>query len=194
MPEIPNGYAQANYRFSGSGLPYDAEVTIGLGVAGFGGTPDEAAQECRDAFRDTILTRLGSGVILTTCTVKYGPSSTGPTGIASGANAGAVAGDQASSAVSYLVRKSTALGGRAGRGRFYLPGVMEANVGSDGQVAAAFRTALQGEVDEYLAALEAALLLPVVLHSADAPISVPTPITGMTVDSVCATQRRRQRR
>lgn len=194
MVLIPAGFAQVNYRFGGSGLPHGAEITMGLGVAGFGGSPDAAASAMQSNFATTIMTRISNNVVLQETSVKYGPTLTGPTGVDTANATGGLAANAASSAVTYLVRKTTDLGGRAGRGRFYLPGVLEGDVGSDGAIAAGPLAALQGEVDEFYDLCIADLLLPVVLHGAGSPINDPTPIEALVVDATVATQRRRQRR
>jgi hypothetical protein len=48
-------------------------------------------------------------------------------------------------------------------------------------------------MDNFLADLGTALLIPVVLHGATSPLSTPTTILELNVDGVAATQRRRLR-
>jgi hypothetical protein len=93
-----------------------------------------------------------------------------------------------------LVRKRTALGGRRGRGRMYLPPFPLAEGGIDhaGKVDPAL-------VSAWTASSQQAFnegVSPVLLHatSPKSPTPPPTPITSFLVDSMIATQRRRLRR
>src|SRR6266545_4996034 len=65
-----------------------------------------------------------------------------------------VRGDMASSSLSDLWGAgSTALGGRANRGRMYFPGLPESAVYDDGGIVPTFQTTAQTAVDAFLAAL-----------------------------------------
>lgn len=194
MVSIPAGFAQVNYRFAGSALPTGAEVTCGLALGTFTGTPTDSANTARGAFVGSILTRLSNGISLTQTTVKWGPGDTGPTGISSVAAAGGLGTSGASPAVCYLVRKLTLDGGRAGRGKMFLPGVVEGDVGSDGAILPASAALMNTELDDFLAALIAGNLQAVLLHGPDSPYSTPSGIVDMVVDGFAGTQRRRQRR
>jgi hypothetical protein len=75
----------------------------------------------------------------------------------------------------------------------YWPGVQESEVDPSGTLSGAFVTGAQTAMDNFLADLGTALLIPVVLHGATSPLSTPTTILELNVDGVAATQRRRLR-
>ena len=192
---IPTGYAQANLLFSGAALPLDAEVTMGLDIGGYGGSPADLAQDIFDSYGvEAIYNSLAVGNDLVGVRVKFGPNLTGPSGEHFDTWAGQAANGNLSPAQSYLIKKTTALGGRAGRGRSYLPGVPEEQVSDDGTVDSTFRGNLETAWIDMWAAAAVAGAEPVVLHGVGSPISTPTPITGFAVDTKIATQRRRLRR
>lgn len=91
-----------------------------------------------------------------------------------------------------LVKKNTAAGGRRNRGRMFLPAV--ALQGSDvlpsGFLATGEQAARQTQVSDALAAMLAADIFPVLLHSDG---GTPTAIVSLAVASQVATQRRRMR-
>lgn len=191
--EIPAGFAQANFRFGGTGVPHGAEFTLGLDVDAFSGTAADAATAAGGAALGYLLGPLCTTVTLTEVLVKFGPTDTGPSGVYPAAGVGGNSNAQAPPNVAYLVRKQTALGGRAGRGRFYLPGVDESQIGPGGVLAGALIPTLQTAIDDFAADLATSFLIPVLLHGAGSPITTPTPITGLDLDSTVATQRRRLR-
>lgn len=191
---IPIGYAQVNYHLSGNNLPLEAQTTIGVDISGWGGSLQALTDELYDMFVDTILTELNTSTVLDLARVKFGPDATGPTFEHAGSNQGLETGSAASSAVSFLVRKATTFGGRAGRGRMYIPGVTEAVIGGDGAVDPAFLNVLQADLNTYHARFATNGLIPVLLHGAGSPLTTPSPIDNLTLDSTVATQRRRQRR
>lgn len=190
---IPSGFAQANIQFTGAGVPHGAEVTIGLDHTGTGMTPTQVAQAVDNAYFDAgIPLLLADNVDETSILVKFGPNSTGPSVIEATNNPSSGPG-QAAPQLAWLVRKVTALGGRAGRGRLYWPGLPEAAVGETGIIVSASVVAMQTAMDTFLSELQGAGLPPVVLHAEGSPLSTPTPITDFVVQSLCATQRRRVR-
>jgi len=193
MPEIPGGYAQANWQFTGAGLPNGAEFTMGLNVGTYSNPPSTAAEDVGVAFLP-VIGNLTADVELINVHVKFGPQVTGPSGDFGFANPGTGGGVGASPNVAYLVHKVTALGGRAGRGRFYLPGVGEGQIDEKGALGAAFLSALQTDLDTFYGNLISLDLEPVVLHEPDSPITLPTAITSFVADATAATQRRRMRR
>jgi hypothetical protein len=119
---------------------------------------------------------------------------TGPSALVSSNIQGTGGSNGISSNVSYLVRKVTALGGRAGRGRMYLPGPTEADVNEAGAILGARVTSLQAALNDFLTQMVADGDGPVLLHGVGSPISTPTPITSFSLDTRAATQRRRLRR
>ena len=193
MAVIPSGFAQINWKFTGTSAPRGAEVTLGVNISSFAGSAADAAAAAITAYNDNVDPITPATVTLASVLVKFGPNATGPSAEVPSGNAGSGGGASASPNVAWLVHKVTALGGRAGRGRMYWPGVQESEVDPSGTLSSAFVTGAQTAMDGFLADLGTALLIPVVLHSETSPLSAPTTITELTVDGVAATQRRRMR-
>ena len=193
MTVIPPGYAQANFVFGGIAMPNGAEVTLGIDVSGWAGTPTSAAIALASSWNTNLLDFQPSFVSFETVRVKYGPEATGPTGEAVGGGSGGSPGNPTSPNVAYLVRKSTAFGGRAGRGRFYMPGVTEDNIDGGGVVLPAGRAAINTGLDDFRTGLESIDSPIVLLHGVGSPLTSPTPVTDLSLDARVATQRRRLR-
>lgn len=191
---IPVGYAQITLTFGGAALPTGAAVVLGADISGYALSPAELAEGVHGAFSADVMPHLVNTVQLETVLVKFGPDATGPSGEYSEVQVGGTGGSAASPAITYLVLKHTNLGGRAGRGRMYLPGVTEAAVGIDGTVDETKRDAVEDGITDFGAVLSVAFVDLVILHGPESPLAVPTPITSFTVSSMVATQRRRQRR
>jgi hypothetical protein len=186
---IPLGKQQVTHVFGGTSLPRGAAVTFGADVLG-GQTPDESAEFFHDTFGDLVMPQLQSGVTLLETRAKYGPQATGPFGLFTDPRAGGQAGDSAPPNVAYLVEKRTALGGRSGRGRMYLPGVNEGRVNDNGTIVSASRTAIQTAIDAWFTALDNGGVAMYILHNASSDATI---VTSLDVDPVAATQRRRLR-
>lgn len=191
---IPVGYAQITHFFTGNPVPLGAAITYGVDIGGGATSPEAIAEDCHGALASTVMSRLPQSLFLSRTLAKFGPDATGPSGEYSVAVGGSQQGDVAPPNVTWLVRKNTALGGRAGRGRLYLPGVPEELIDNGGVISATDVTAMQTEWDEFLVAIGAANLNLVVLHQAGSPITEPTPLTGIQVEGRVATQRTRLRK
>lgn len=190
--EIPAGYAQANFLFTGTAAPSGAQVTMGFSVPAEQPTPAEmgAALLLGWEFQE----QLSSSITLSGILVKYGPAITGPSAeivanVPGLGNATAVPPN-----TSALVGKVTGFGGRAGRGRFYLPGLVEGNVTESGAIEAFYLSALQAVADSTFDNWVTAGYIPALLHGANSPIPQPLPVVGLEVSGRVATQRRRLRR
>lgn len=190
MALIPAGYSQVNLRFTGVYLPNGAEMVFGVDNT-VGATPDAIALDVENAWVTADMdANQTDGVTLSSILVKNGPNSTGPSAERGVSSTGDKTTPGWGPQVSFLIRKSTALGGRRGRGRMYMPGGAEADINGAGQIEAATLTALQTDCTAFLNALLAADCPMVLLHS-DA--TTPTLVTALTVDATAATQRRRLR-
>lgn len=192
---IPAGYAQANFRFTGVAVPEGAEITMGLNVGTFGSTPAAAAQECIDAWQTADM----DAMQVVTCTlssvlVKFGPAETGPSAEVGTNTPGTNPADGLPPNTAYLIQKQTALGGRAGRGRFFIPAIPENNVAETGLLVPTALANLTTRVNNFYAALVASDIEPVVLHGPTSPLVLPTPVTAFVTQAKVATQRRRLRR
>lgn len=193
MPVIPSSaYGQVNFVFSNDSNPNPAEIT--LGVTGDIGDGPATVDLLAGAFADRILPFLCDDIALVATRLKIGPNDTGPSYENTTVTEGGDTGDGVPANTSILVRKVTALGGRAGRGRFFLPGLRENRLDSGGNIDGTYVSDLQGALDSFYDDMAAALIVPVVLHGAESPLSVPTAITSFSVQSRAGTQRRRMRR
>jgi hypothetical protein len=193
MALIPLGYAQANLKFTGTALPFGAQSTFGIALQGSSVSPSDLALAVENAWDLAGFNAiLGNGNDLSSILVKYGPTVTGPSAEISVTNTagGGLCGPPN---VTWLARKVTLDGGRAGRGRIYLPGVPEDVVGSDGDLDNTQVAALQTAFNNFQAKLESDSFALTVLHGPGAPITSPSAIESFQVDGRAATQRRRLR-
>lgn len=96
-----------------------------------------------------------------------------------------------------LIRKRTDTAGRRGRGRMYVPGIQESNVGTTGVIVSGLRDLWQTAADDFLTGLQALTSVQdmVVLHNVEGigTEPPPSPVLSLTVDEKIATQRRRLR-
>ena len=192
---IPSGYAQINYRFTGTSLPESAECTLGVAISAFAGTPNEAATEIAGLWNSSQMDNLHApSVKLTEVEVKYGPAETGPTGVWAGDIPGAASGVADSPNTAILVKKITASGGRAGRGRMYVPGAPAEKISEAGTLDTTWAPLMQGVLGDFYEDMGLAGFLPYLLHGVGSPLTSPTLITNFTLDTKVATQRRRLRK
>lgn len=191
---IPVNHAQINWRFSGLNAPFDAEVTMGVNTELLTVPETEVADDLATVWFNSFRARQVSSIELSLVRVKFGPNDIGPSFEAGASMPGAFSGQAESPQVSCLVSKATGVGGRAGRGRMYVPGVPAANYDDSGLMDSASRTSWQGSADDFIDGLVALGLVPVLLHAPGSPITQPLPITAFTVQARAATQRRRLRR
>lgn len=194
MTVIPLGFAQINWQFTGDQLPLGAEVTMGCDVSSFSGSAQTAAAAASLAWRSNVMPVLNQGTVLVNTHVKFGPAATGEAGDDSTTLAGTGANPGMTPNVTLLVHKRTLFGGRAGRGRMFVPGLQESSVDEKGILDSGTVTAAQTAFDGLLSDLGTSLLIPVLLHGAASPITIPSTITDLVVDAKVATQRRRLRR
>lgn len=187
---IPAGFGQAMFVYGGTALPLGAAVTLGFQQTGTT-TPAEDAFDLHQAMRDVTAAMCATECSLISTMVKFGPDATGPSAVYTQVQAGGRSGGAAAPNTAMLVRKQTAMGGREGRGRFYLPGPSEEDIDEGGLLSATLRDAASAALGVFFAALIAADLPPYLLHDSGTP---PTAITTLSLDQRVATQRRRLRR
>jgi hypothetical protein len=193
MPVIPAGFGQANIRFEGAAAPTGAELTLGFQQLG-AGSPSDVATIISALVVTDIMPVLSDDLIHTGVLVKFGPTATGPSAFVANNTAGSVTGDADVANVSILVRKNTALGGRAGSGRWFVPGASQDLFQENSRMTVGDDLVYDGIWEDFRTGLIAADIVPVVLHSVGSPVNTPTPITEFKTDPLAATQRRRLRR
>lgn len=191
---IPEGFAQVNWHIEVEGHPFPAEVTLGLDVSANTDTGQEVADLLYDAWTDHLGFHTSTFATLTMASVKFGPNDVGPTYEAFGTETGSRAGEVVGPQEAFLIRKSTAIGGRQGRGRMYLPGCLAAQLNPTGLWEDQYITDVQSGATSVQSFLAAQNVFAALLHTVGTPDQTPELITSMTAQSRVATQRRRNRR
>lgn len=195
MPDIPVGYGQINYVLALAGDNEEMIVTMGVWL-----NPTESTDDV--AIINAAMTNFADaykGGMCNVYTIKRadGYFNRGAGNIVVSSTlppiACTVAGNALPQNCAYLFKKLTGIGGRTGKGRFFLPGVPEAEVDAAGNVQTGSVTAFGLASIDYLNDMSAILGVNscVLLHSDGA--TIPNPITAITLDSKLATQRRRLR-
>jgi len=192
---IPEGFAQANIKYAGAALPTGAEITLGLDTRTYAGTALALATEVLTQFQSTAI-RLNTSteVTISSCVIKFGPNEVGATAEYSNPLAGTGGTASSSPNTAWLVQKTSAFGGRTGRGRMYIPGIAETLHNGAGVITPANRTSMQNAMETLRANLVAFGASPVVLHGSATVVVPPRLIVAFNVDAKVATQRRRLRR
>jgi len=193
MPVIPDGYAQVNWRFSGPNAPTGAEVTLGFAVEE-GVMPVEMAVKARDNWIQWLSTMQTADISLTSVTCKFGPNLTGASATVGANQGGGQSVNPEVPQTALLVTKLTGAGGRAGRGRMFIPGIIESSFDSSGTMVASQLLAWNNALDSWHTDMLSEAMVPVLLHGADSPIPAPLLITDFQAQGRAATQRRRMRR
>lgn len=206
---IPQGYGQVLHSLTLVGDNEPMALTYGVAFATFPlpdpGDAQIVADACHDAFGDTVMVSLSNQYTLTTTELKYqldaAPGAPLSIAIATGNRVGGASTTPLPQNCAYLVHKRTALAGRRGRGRLYLPGPPEVDVSAAGALGSAFVAAWQTVLNTWLTDLNgrAEVGSMVLLHSTStaipdpADLPAPSDVTALTMDPVIATQRRRLR-
>lgn len=192
-PRLPiaNGY-QLTLNLSDGGQP----AALVLGARGpVGGINATVAAAWRDAAWNEFRKMAASDVVLVGATVRDVDGSPAPP-IEVGAGTtpgGTLAGTRTLAAACTLVKWQTALGGRSGRGRTFIPGLTGANVSSNGRTyAATYSDFCQANINNYRtsAALASAGIVPCILSFRRGEA---TPIESGALAVIVGVQRRRMR-
>jgi hypothetical protein len=198
---IPPGYLHAVYQFTCTGDPEVMVTTCGHEIdTASGANNDDAPDDLMTAFGSSMMTGLSADYTLVGVTCYIGND--GPVIVAESSGAsvpGGVSQNAAPPNVAILMRKRTDLAGRRGRGRFYIPGVLNDVYASNGLLTTGQVDALTVDANAFYADLTVSVgnrfYPPVVLHRSegigDEP--PPTPVTQFTIEQRLATQRGRLR-
>lgn len=186
---IPNGFAQIvlTIRRTGDPDPYNVIYGVDAGTAPLLG---DVATACFQAFADHLTDQMTNVQVLEQVVAQDEQSA----GTALGAAQGTVSAATLPPNCAVLLRKFTGLRGRHQRGRNYWPGfVAEQGVNDLGEIDDDDLAPLTSAFGDWLDAhIDAGYPL-VLLHNDTAPVTTPTPITGIRVEKLIATQRRRLR-
>lgn len=192
---IPADYAQVNLKFTGDVLPTGAEMTFGLDISALPATLADLADAVANAFTvENCDSDIVAGVTLSSILVKAGPNLTGPSVELPYAIDGTASGQSVGPNTAALIKKATNFGGRAGRGRMYLPGLSESAVDQNGLLNGTGALVIGGHWDDFRENLATYGTSMYLLHAEGSPLSNPTAITNLSCDARVATQRRRNRR
>lgn len=196
MPIIPPGYAELSIPHRHSDLARPALVTMGLAISD---VPDPSdVNAIVQTYWDEFFQVVGdSDVAIGPGTVRVGQDGgdslavlgtvthTGATGTSAAVNVGQA----------LLVHKHTARGGRRGRGRMFIPWVLEEiNVNDVGVLATSTVTGMNSLLALWKTAAEALAWVDsfVLLHGAGESVpGLPNAILSLSADSMVGSQRRR---
>jgi len=188
---IPVDYAQVTLNWTGAALPYGAATVFGVANTALALTAQGIANAVDTAIGSSAITdRLTNAVGITNIHVKLGPDATGAFYDKGVARVGGSAGDT-NPATAILINKATGSGGRKNRGRMFIPGAIEGDVGQAGVLNSGPQGALQTQFSNFLAALGTASIPMVLLHDT---ALLPTVVTSLNVQSKLAVRHRRLRR
>lgn len=196
---IPEGYAQAVFVMQLAGRPRPYGITMGFHDPTGLMNPQAvvnavaAAAEAEGSIFDTTGPVWSNAYTYLGVNLTY-MTSTGP--VLESNPAASVGGNVLQPLppnVSLLCRKSTARGGRKGRGRLFLPPawIAESNVDSLGVIAGAQVTQIQNFLNVWMGEITAGPLDAVLFH--EDPLTAPDVILALLAESSVATQRRRLR-
>lgn len=181
-------YAQIGFGFGGPAMRFPGLVTCGIEKGADTPVIFDAMEDWLESKWSPFFNASTQALALL---LKVGPSASGPSFTRPINILGNVGGDAVPSNVSLLVGKSVA--GVSGRfaGRWFWPGMSEAQAAAPGIVAGLFLSDYQAMFDDLYSRLAALDCNPVVFPSAGGS---PRPVIGFPVAPVLSTQRRRLRR
>lgn len=187
---IPPGFAQVALRYRLDGDPEEMISTFGVVVDGNGVAEAGAIVSAHETSFPAAA--IASGWTFVGVTLRVGQDG-GPPAVVEllEATVGTAAANGLPNNSAYLIRKSTDVGGRPGRGRMYIPPfvIQEGDISQTGFLTESDRSDLSDLMGPVLNAAP-----PVLLHDSLSPVTDPTPITSFSVQPQIATQRRRMRR
>lgn len=193
MP-TPAGFAACSYEFQQTGLTRKAYVTFGVDPTDT--DPVTVAGQVLGAYSaaGSLKTVMDSSVSLTAVRVSLGTDGAADLVYVLGAAVvGGASGSYAPPNCAVLFHKTTARGGRRGRGRMFLPwAVLQSSLDETGIITSAYVTTLTNAALAWRTALSSATVPLVLLHGpGKTPVVAPDPVTSITADRMIATQRRR---
>jgi hypothetical protein len=191
---IPNGFAQVAYRWSLVGDPEVMVSTMGFNFAEISGGDQANLDAITDQFTAIYPANgMFSGYTFLGCRAYVGVGGPSPVVMESPrAIVGTAGGSAPPQNCAILVKKRSAIPGRRGQGRMYIPPFLlsEGAVGNNGVLDTAFLAQVQAGINAWLGSNWATYIL----HGDEPTTMDPTPITALVVDRSIATQRRRLRR
>lgn len=207
---IPAGFAQCEVRFGGMNAPTGASVIFGVRLDDPLDIPAAVCNFVRNAWAANLLDNQTDDISLVAVRTKFGPDDTGPFAEVAFNDPGTVVATATPPNTAYLVTKGTAVGGRRGKGRMFVPGLPEVSVDDSGTITQPSLGTIQGRFDGFLGDLATASIPMVLLHEPatvwtlvngqprrvplPGPVPSPDEVTSLNVAARVGTQRRRLRR
>lgn len=197
---VPPGFAAVSLPLQHQLLARTAYITYGIDVGDIAGASIAAANKQVANFVDSWGDELDDQVVVGPAILRIGQDGGDPLSV-EGTETGT--GDESSAMLppncALLMKKSSNLGGRRGRGRCYIPWVVQEAAANDvGIIDPASLLVRNADADSWLAALAAPdggtpATPMVLLHSTSEISSTPAPslVIGVSCDSMIGTQRRR---
>lgn len=194
---IPPGFANLALKHRITGDPEEMVCNLGVDLSSFTGSGQDVANEAYGAWAEAMEASLPNTASFSGVTAYIGQDGSDPLVFESGGAdvPGTSSGSSIPPNVAVIIRKSTELGGRAGRGRMFFPGVSEGLITPAGVLDGTLVDQIQGDIEDFvvnLGTLPSGELGPVLLHTSGSVIP-PTPIVSFTVDTLVGSQRRRLR-
>lgn len=189
---IPPGFAQVAVPHTFPGLQRQQFVVFGVDPAVSLTTPVAIADAVLTAWEDTMAADQDNQVTIGPVVASVGTSGAPLSGPGTLTASGGSSFNCLPANVACLVRKTTGLGGRKGRGRMYVPWFLpDEAVSERGEIDITSLGVRQDDVAALLLALDSNGVPMVLLHNDS---TTPSPVLALTVDGVVATQRRRLRK
>lgn len=197
---IPTSYAQVAIQFRRAGDPDPWYVTYAITELGDPEDYPTLVGDLSSYWEDNVLAFLPADTQMSGIQLRIGTGDPEPlTLFYPLAIAGLGSGTTLPQNCAVLITKQTSRPGRTGKGRLFWPTIIEAEVNGLGLIAGSYRDTLQGAWDNLFVAhrdgASPGTAHPMfLLHNEGVPGgSSPTEITGLQVDPVISTQRRRLR-
>lgn len=194
---VPNGDAIAAFEHRLTGYDQPLVCTLGLGLDALHDHTVAGANAVQLAWADNLKTSVTDELTFVSVTI-YKKEALGYVPITSNSAAvvGTASGDALPPNVAAMVNKITARPGRAGRGRFFLPGISEAAVSPAGVIAGATLTQFADDLDDMRAAMLGITELDDLLlfHDTTDISPAPTIIDSFAVDARVSSISKRFRR
>lgn len=185
---IPPGFAELVHHFDAPGQSGDIITSIGASGTDLN---DDALQDQYVAAAVFLMGNLNNSITMTTIDFVLGQDGNDDVVVSRVAgHPGISGGGMVPINTTFLFQKRTALGGRRGRGRMYLPGVSEGAVADDGSLDTGVAAGLAANIGTWLADWPGDWV-PALFHQS-APYA-PSMITSINVSPKVATQRTRLR-
>lgn len=198
---LPTGYYTSTISFTGAAVPTGAAVTFqGDLTTTPAATLSTIATAINTHWQASMHLDLSASVTLTEIYVRYGSDDDDPgeSIVLEESEPGQNTDPPCSPGVTYLMIKTSSLGGKRGRGRWYLPGCVETDIGPGGAVTSSRQNSLTTHGNAFLTALAGDIGNMCIAHRYRKEFvgtkKVPTPVGILGCEPMAATQRRRQRR